>query len=58
MGIDPAEIRRRNHIQPDAFPYKTPAGTTYDSGDFPTILDKALAAADWDGFRRSQEGKC
>ncbi len=50
MGIDPAEIRRRNHIQPDAFPYKTPAGTTYDSGDFPTILEKALAAADWDGF--------
>jgi carbon-monoxide dehydrogenase large subunit len=50
MNIDPAEIRRRNHIQPGAFPYKTPAGTTYDSGDFPTILDKALAAADWDGF--------
>ena len=50
MGIDPVEIRRRNHIQPGAFPYKTPAGTTYDSGDFPTILDKALALADWDGF--------
>ena len=50
MGIDPADIRRRNHIQPDAMPYKTPAGTTYDSGDFPTILEKALAAADWDGF--------
>jgi aerobic carbon-monoxide dehydrogenase large subunit len=50
MGIDRADIRRRNHIQPDAFPYKTPAGTTYDSGDFPTILDKALALADWDGF--------
>jgi aerobic carbon-monoxide dehydrogenase large subunit len=50
MGIDPADIRRRNHIQPGAFPYKTPAGTTYDSGDFPTILEKALAAADWDGF--------
>jgi aerobic carbon-monoxide dehydrogenase large subunit len=50
MNIDPAEIRRRNHIQPDALPYKTPAGTTYDSGDFPVILDKALAAADWDGF--------
>jgi carbon-monoxide dehydrogenase large subunit len=50
MGIDPADIRRRNHIQPEAMPYKTPAGTTYDSGDFPTILDKALAAADWDGF--------
>jgi carbon-monoxide dehydrogenase large subunit len=50
MGIDPIEIRRRNHIQPGAFPYKTPAGTTYDSGDFPAVLDKALAAADWDGF--------
>ena len=50
MGIDPTDIRRRNHIQPDAMPYKTPAGTTYDSGDFPTVLEKALAAADWDGF--------
>ncbi|MFL5287804.1 MAG: xanthine dehydrogenase family protein molybdopterin-binding subunit [Rhodopila sp.] len=50
MGIDRAEIRRRNHIQPEAIPYKTPAGTTYDSGDFPMILDKALALADWDGF--------
>ncbi len=50
MGIDPIEIRRRNHIRPDAIPYKTPAGTTYDSGDFPTILEKALIAADWDGF--------
>jgi carbon-monoxide dehydrogenase large subunit len=50
MGIDPIDIRRRNHIQPDALPYKTPAGTTYDSGDFPTVLEKALAAADWNGF--------
>jgi len=50
MRIDPADIRRRNHIQPDALPYKTPAGTTYDSGDFPAILEKALAIADWDGF--------
>jgi len=50
MGIDRAEIRRRNHIQPDALPYKTPAGTTYDSGDFPAVLDKALEVADWDGF--------
>lgn len=50
MGIDPTDIRRRNHIQPSAMPYTTPAGTTYDSGDFPAILEKALAAADWDGF--------
>jgi carbon-monoxide dehydrogenase large subunit len=50
MRIDPVEIRRRNHIQPDAFPYQTPGGTTYDSGDFPAILEKALVVADWDGF--------
>jgi aerobic carbon-monoxide dehydrogenase large subunit len=50
MGIDPVDIRRRNHIQPEAMPYKTPGGTTYDSGDFPTILEKALDVADWDGF--------
>jgi aerobic carbon-monoxide dehydrogenase large subunit len=50
MGIDPVEIRRRNHIQPEAIPHKTPAGTVYDSGDFPAVLDKALALADWDGF--------
>ncbi|HET6184639.1 MAG TPA: xanthine dehydrogenase family protein molybdopterin-binding subunit [Acetobacteraceae bacterium] len=50
IGIDRAEIRRRNHIKPDAFPYTTPAGTVYDSGDFTTVLNKALEAADWDGF--------
>lgn len=50
MGIDPVELRRRNQIQPDQIPYATPAGTTYDSGDFPAILDEALVAADWDGF--------
>ena len=50
MGIDRVELRRRNHIQPNQMPYKTPAGTEYDSGDFPAILDKALALADWDGF--------
>ena len=44
------ELRRRNHIQPEQMPFKTAAGTEYDSGDFPTLLDKALALADWDGF--------
>ncbi len=39
-------------------PYKTPAGTVYDSGDFPAVLDKALALADWDGFpRRRRESQ-
>ena len=50
MGIDRTEIRRRNHIRPDQLPYTTPAGTVYDSGDFPALLDHALAAADCDGF--------
>ncbi len=50
MGIDRVEIRRRNHIQPGQMPWTTPAGTVYDSGDFPAVLDDALEAADWDGF--------
>jgi carbon-monoxide dehydrogenase large subunit len=50
MGIDRVEIRRLNHIRPEEMPFKTPAGTEYDSGDFPTVLDKALALADWDNF--------
>ncbi len=50
MGIDRVELRRRNHIQPDQMPYSAPSGMAYDSGDFPAILDEALAMADWDGF--------
>jgi carbon-monoxide dehydrogenase large subunit len=58
MGIDRTELRRRNHIQPEQIPYTTPAGTVYDSGDFPTVLDKALAQADWDGFNeRAKESR-
>jgi carbon-monoxide dehydrogenase large subunit len=56
MGIDRAELRRRNHIAPQQMPYKAPSGMNYDSGEFTTVLDKALAAADWNGFaRRKQE---
>jgi aerobic carbon-monoxide dehydrogenase large subunit len=50
MGIDPVELRRRNHIPPEAMPYKAPNGTTYDSGDFTNLLNQALALADWEGF--------
>lgn len=50
LGIDRVELRRRNHITPDLLPYRTPSTMEYDSGDFPAILDRALAAADWDGF--------
>jgi carbon-monoxide dehydrogenase large subunit len=50
LGMDRVALRRRNHIRPEAMPYNTPSGLTYDSGEFPTVLDKALALADWDGF--------
>src|ERR1700676_1654577 len=50
MGIDRIALRRRNHIPPEAMPYKSPNGSTYDSGDFTNLLDQALALADWDGF--------
>ena len=57
-GIDPAKLRRRNLIPASAMPYKTAVGTTYDSGDFAPILDKALALADYDGFKtRRREAK-
>ena len=56
MGIDRVELRRRNHIAPEQMPYKAPSGMNYDSGEFTTILDKALKAADWQGFdKRKQE---
>jgi aerobic carbon-monoxide dehydrogenase large subunit len=58
MGIDRVELRRRNHITPDMIPYRSPATTEYDSGDFPAVLDRALEAADWDGFAvRAEESR-
>jgi carbon-monoxide dehydrogenase large subunit len=59
MRIDPIELRRRNHITPDMLPYKAPSTMEYDSGDFPTVLDRALEAADWDGYaaRRAESRK-
>src|SRR5271163_4784983 len=53
-GIDRIELRRRNHIPPEAMPYKAPNGTTYDSGDFTNLLNEAVALADWDGFAARQ----
>ncbi len=54
MGIDRIELRRRNHIRPEQMPYKAPSGMLYDSGEFPAVMDKALAAADWDGYSARQ----
>jgi carbon-monoxide dehydrogenase large subunit len=51
-GIDPVKLRRRNLIKSSAMPYKTAVGTTIDSGEFETVLDKALALADRDGFKQ------
>jgi carbon-monoxide dehydrogenase large subunit len=57
-GIDRIALRRKNLIPRTAFPYKTPTGSTYDSGDPPGLLEQALAAADWKGFeRRRRAGK-
>jgi len=56
LGIDRAEIRRRNFIPRDAFPYQTPVALVYDSGDYETCLNRALELADYAGFeeRRRQ----
>jgi carbon-monoxide dehydrogenase large subunit len=50
IGIDPVELRRRNFIPPEAFPYKAMSGGTYDHCNFDAVLDKALSMADWKGF--------
>jgi carbon-monoxide dehydrogenase large subunit len=51
-GIDRIEIRRRNFIPADAFPYQTPVALQYDSGDYAATLNAALKAAGWDGFEQ------
>ncbi len=51
-GIDPIKIRQRNFIPASAMPYKTAVGTTYDSGDFKPMLEKALTLADVAGFKQ------
>ena len=55
MGIDGAELRRRNMLTPADMPYGTHAGETYDSGNFPRMLDGVLEAADWNGFASRRE---
>ena len=54
LDLDPAEARRRNLIARDAFPYETPTGATYDSGDYEKALDAALEAAGYEDLRREQ----
>ncbi len=59
MGIDPVEIRRRNFIPADAFPYQTPVAVAYDTGDYHATMDKLVEIADFAGFeaRRAESAK-
>ena len=57
VGVDPAEIRRRNYIPTDAFPYNSAAGLVFDSGDYEAALDKALELAGYDGLRKAQQAR-
>jgi carbon-monoxide dehydrogenase large subunit len=51
LGLDPAEVRRRNFIASDAFPHDTPTGITYDSGDYETAFARALELSEYDKWR-------
>jgi carbon-monoxide dehydrogenase large subunit len=54
LGLDPAEMRRRNLIPREAFPYTTATGQVYDSGDYAEALERALATIDYDRLRSAQ----
>ncbi|WP_214366665.1 xanthine dehydrogenase family protein molybdopterin-binding subunit [Pseudonocardia sp. H11422] len=55
LGLKPEEIRRRNFIGNDQFPYKIPGGNVYDSGNYPAVLDKALGMIDLEHWRSEQK---
>jgi len=57
IGMDPAEVRRRNLLAAFTEPYLSKGGATYDSGDYPMALDTVLAAADYAGLRREQAAR-
>ena len=59
LGVDPLELRMKNFIAPDNFPYKTATGVTYDVGEFARVLKKAAENADMTGFaaRKAKSGK-
>jgi carbon-monoxide dehydrogenase large subunit len=54
IGADPVDVRRRNLVRPEAFPFTTPTGTTYDNGEYERALDLALDAAGYDKLRAEQ----
>jgi carbon-monoxide dehydrogenase large subunit len=54
IGMDPADVRRRNLVRPDQFPFTTPTGTCYDSGDYPQALNLVLQTAGYEALREEQ----
>jgi len=54
LGIAPDEMRLRNYIRPEEFPYTTPNGCVYDSGDYPKMLEVAKDMIGWDGWKKKQ----
>lgn len=55
LDLDVVEIRRKNFIQPDQFPYLIPTGNMYDSGNYPAVLDEALKLSSYDSWRKKQK---
>lgn len=55
LGLDPSDVRRRNLIPHEAFPYEIPTGTTYDSGNYEVVLDKALVLCDIEALRARRD---
>src|SRR4029450_3791321 len=55
LNMDPAELRRKNFIQPHQFPFQTQTGLVYDSGDYEKALDLALKNANWEGLKAERD---
>ncbi|MBT4741409.1 MAG: xanthine dehydrogenase family protein molybdopterin-binding subunit [Rhodospirillaceae bacterium] len=55
LGIAGDELRRRNFIKPEAFPYKTPLGMPYDSGEYTKLMELAMKRANWSGFEQRRQ---
>src|SRR6202042_1092174 len=57
LEIDPAEMRRRNYLQPGDFPLTTVTGANYDNGEYENALDAALAAVGYEAVRAEQKAR-
>jgi aerobic carbon-monoxide dehydrogenase large subunit len=55
LNMDPADVRRKNFIKANQFPYQTQMGAVYDSGDYEKALNAALKAANWDGLKAERD---